>query len=134
MSRNSSAVVTDVGRALDYAHNLGFIHRDIKPENILFREDGSAVLSDFGIARLVDNNPTITRFGTIVGTPQYMRPEQASGRKLDGRSDLYSLGVVFYRMLTGDVPYRRTRRFPSVSNTFKNQFRGCRVICTHFRR
>ncbi len=99
-------VVTDVGRALDYAHNLGFIHRDIKPENILFREDGSAVLSDFGIARVVDDNPTITRVGTVVGTPQYMSPEQASGKKLDGRSDLYSLGVVFYRMLTGDVPYR----------------------------
>ncbi len=99
-------VVTDVGRALDYAHNLGFIHRDIKPENILFREDGSAVLSDFGIARVVDENPTITRIGTVVGTPQYMSPEQASGRKLDGRSDLYSLGVVFYRMLTGDVPFR----------------------------
>jgi tetratricopeptide (TPR) repeat protein len=99
-------VIQDICRALDYAHSKGFVHRDIKPENILFREDGSAVLSDFGIARIADSNPTITRVGTVVGTPQYMSPEQASGRELDGRSDLYSLGVVFYRMLTGDVPYR----------------------------
>lgn len=99
-------VIQDMCRALDYAHGKGFVHRDIKPENILFREDGSAVLTDFGIARLTDNNPTVTSGGTIVGTPQYMSPEQASGRELDGRSDLYSLGVVFYRMLTGDVPYK----------------------------
>ena len=98
-------VIKDIGKALDYAHLKGFIHRDIKPENILFREDGGAVLTDFGIARTVLENPSLTRVGTVVGTPQYMSPEQASGRELDGRSDLYSLGVVFYRMLTGDVPY-----------------------------
>ena len=100
------SVVKDIGRALDYAHGKGFIHRDIKPENILFREDGSAVLTDFGIARLTDSEPSLTRAGTVVGTPQYMSPEQASGKELDGRSDIYSLGVVLYRMLTGDVPYK----------------------------
>jgi len=99
-------VVKDMGKALDYAHTKGFVHRDIKPENILFREDGSAVLTDFGIARFTDTGPTITRVGMVVGTPQYMSPEQASGRELDGRSDLYSLGVVFYRMLTGEVPFK----------------------------
>lgn len=99
-------VVKEIGRALDYAHNRGFVHRDIKPENILFREDGSAVLSDFGIARVVDDTPSISHTGTVMGTPQYMSPEQAAGRPLDGRSDIYSLGVVFYRMLTGDVPYK----------------------------
>jgi serine/threonine-protein kinase PpkA len=99
-------VVKEIGGALDYAHNRGFVHRDIKPENILFREDGSAALSDFGIARMVDDTPTMSSSGTVVGTPQYMSPEQAAGRALDGRSDIYSLGVVFYRMLTGDVPYK----------------------------
>jgi tetratricopeptide (TPR) repeat protein len=99
-------VVKDIGKALDFAHSKGFVHRDIKPENILFREDGSAVLTDFGIASFVDAGPSVTRVGTVVGTPQYMSPEQAAGKELDGRSDLYSLGVVFYRMLTGDVPYK----------------------------
>jgi len=99
-------VVRDISRALDFAHEKGYIHRDIKPENILFREDGSAVLTDFGIAKVVDSGANLTRHGTVVGTPQYMSPEQAAGRKLDGRSDIYSLGVVFYRMLTGDVPFK----------------------------
>ncbi len=99
-------VVAEIGRALDYAHSRGFVHRDIKPENILFREDGTALLSDFGIARVVDSTPSVSRSGTVLGTPAYMSPEQAAGRVLDGRSDLYSLGVVFYRVLTGDVPYK----------------------------
>ena len=99
-------VVKDVGRALDYAHAKGFVHRDIKPENVLFREDGGAVITDFGIARVISAEPSMTRAGSVVGTPQYMSPEQAAGRELDGRSDLYSLGVVFYRMLTGDVPFK----------------------------
>ena len=103
---NLVRVVKEIGRALDYAHSRGFVHRDIKPENILFHEDGSAVLSDFGIARAMDSSPTISGSGTVLGTPQYMSPEQAAGRALDGRSDLYSLGVVFYRLLTGDVPYK----------------------------
>ncbi|MFW6093104.1 MAG: protein kinase domain-containing protein [Pseudomonadota bacterium] len=99
-------VVTAIASALDYAHGRGFVHRDIKPENILFREDGTAVLSDFGIARVMDEGLTVSEAGTVLGTPQYMSPEQAAGRPLDGRSDLYSLGVVLYRVLTGDVPYQ----------------------------
>ncbi len=99
-------VIKDMSRALDYAHSKGFVHRDIKPENILFREDGSAVLTDFGIAQITDSDATITQAGTVVGTPQYMSPEQASGRELDGRSDIYSLGVVLFKMLTGDVPFK----------------------------
>ena len=99
------AAVKDIARALDYAHQKGYVHRDIKPENILFREDGSAVLSDFGIAKVLRAETPFTRHGTVVGTPQYMSPEQAAGRQLDGRSDLYGLGIVFYRMLTGDVPF-----------------------------
>jgi tetratricopeptide (TPR) repeat protein len=100
------SVVKDIARGLDNAHSKGFVHRDIKPENILFREDGSAVLSDFGVARVISSDASITRHGTVVGTPQYMSPEQATGRTLDGRSDIYSLGVVFFRMLTGEVPFK----------------------------
>lgn len=100
------SVVKDIARGLDSAHAKGYVHRDIKPENILFREDGSAVLSDFGIARVIRDGSTLTQSGTVVGTPQYMSPEQAAGRPLDGRSDIYGLGVVFFRMLTGEVPYK----------------------------
>ena len=99
-------IVIDMARALEFAHNKGYVHRDIKPENILFREEGSAVLSDFGIARVMENNSSMTRHGTVVGTPQYMSPEQASGKIVDGRSDIYSLGIVFFKMLTGAVPFK----------------------------
>jgi len=99
-------VARDIASALDYAHEKGYVHRDIKPENILFRADNSAVLSDFGVARSFAVNSRMTHVGTVVGTPHYMSPEQTKGKAVDGRSDLYSLGVVFYEMLTGSVPYQ----------------------------
>ncbi len=92
--------------ALDLAHRKGFVHRDIKPENVLFREDGTPVLTDFGIARAVDSGTSLTMAGMLVGTPSYMSPEQVKGNELDGRSDLYSLGIVCYEILTGTVPFR----------------------------
>ena len=92
--------------ALDMAHRKGFVHRDIKPENILFREDGTPVLTDFGIARALDSGRSMTVAGMLVGTPDYMSPEQVKGLELDGRSDLYSLGVVFYEVLTGAAPFK----------------------------
>jgi serine/threonine protein kinase len=92
--------------ALDVAHRKGFVHRDIKPENILFREDGTPVLTDFGIARALDSGRALTIAGMLVGTPNYMSPEQVKGLEVDGRSDLYAVGVVFYEILTGDVPFR----------------------------
>jgi serine/threonine-protein kinase PpkA len=98
-------VVREIAAALDYAHRRGVVHRDIKPDNILLREDDSAVLTDFGIARASDSM-RMTRTGAIIGTPHYMSPEQARGQALDGRADLYSLGVVFHEMLLGQVPYR----------------------------
>ena len=94
----------EIAGALDYAHRRGVVHRDIKPDNILLREDGSAVLTDFGIARANDGSG-LTRTGAIFGTPHYMSPEQARGRPVDGRSDLYSLGIVGYQLLTGRVPF-----------------------------
>ncbi|ARN76101.1 bifunctional serine/threonine-protein kinase/formylglycine-generating enzyme family protein [Oceanicoccus sagamiensis] len=98
-------VVREMASALHYAHEAGYIHRDIKPDNILFRQDGSAVLCDFGIAKALKGNVKMTNFGAVLGTPNYMSPEQAQGKELDGRADIYSLGVVFYEMLTGQVPF-----------------------------
>ena len=99
-------ILREMASALDHAHEKGYIHRDIKPENILFRDGGSAVLTDFGVALARNSGPRATHAGTVVGTPHYMSPEQTRGKNADGRSDLYSLGIVFYEMLTGAVPYQ----------------------------
>ncbi|HET7649587.1 MAG TPA: protein kinase [Gammaproteobacteria bacterium] len=98
------AIVIKVAEALDYAHSQNVVHRDIKPGNIIYeRETGRVKITDFGIASLTDVSKT--RTGTILGSPSYMSPEQVSGRKVDGRSDLYSLGVTFYQLLRGDLPF-----------------------------
>ena len=103
--------VHDIAGALDYAHGRGVVHRDVKPDNILRRANGSCLLSDFGIARVMDSEAALTREGTSIGTPQYMSPEQLRGEKVDGRSDLYSLGVVLYQLLTGELPYKGSDSF-----------------------
>jgi serine/threonine-protein kinase PpkA len=99
-------ITREIANALDHAHEKGYIHRDIKPENILFREDDSAVLTDFGVAKTLSTASRMTHAGTVVGTPHYMSPEQTRGKPVDGRADIYSLGVVFYEMLTGSVPFQ----------------------------
>ncbi len=98
-------VLKKILSALHYSVGKGFIHRDIKPENILFRTEDFPVLSDFGIARSTLSETRVTVTGAIMGTPQYMSPEQAQGMALDGRSDLYSLGVILFEMLSGHLPY-----------------------------
>ncbi len=98
-------IAKEIAKALEYAHERGFIHRDIKPANIMFREDGVPVLADFGIAKASNMTTKLTQTGVSVGTPYYMSPEQIEGRKITGKSDIYSLGIVFYEMLTGKVPY-----------------------------
>src|SRR5262245_50277809 len=103
----STDVVLKMAEALDYAHARGVIHRDIKPSNILLDDSGAPVLADFGIARLVrnENDPNLTAAGVVMGTPAYMAPEQLTGQPPDARSDIYSLGVVLYQLLTGHAPF-----------------------------
>ncbi|WP_207814959.1 serine/threonine-protein kinase [Pseudomonas sp. 50_B] len=102
------AYIRQIASALGYAHAQGLVHRDVKPANILFRADGTAVLSDFGIAKSLDDRTQFTQAGFAVGTPSYMSPEQARGQDIDGRADLYALGVVLYEILVGELPYNGT--------------------------
>ncbi|QLQ33564.1 MAG: protein kinase [Candidatus Thiothrix singaporensis] len=100
-------VLRQVGGALAHAHERGLIHRDIKPANILFRASGEAVLTDFGISKLQDTDSDLTRHGyAMLGTPRYMSPEQTGAQRLDRRSDIYSLALVFYEMLEGKAAIR----------------------------
>lgn len=100
----SVQLVMEVADALAYAHARGMVHRDIKPGNIMLNEEGHAVLTDFGIAKIL-SGPTVTATGAMIGTPAYMSPEQGMGQPGDERSDLYALGVLFYQMTTGRLPY-----------------------------
>jgi serine/threonine-protein kinase PpkA len=100
------SIVVQTAGALQYAHDNGVVHRDLKPANIMFRDAHTPVLTDFGIARAKDQTSTrLTQTGMMIGTPTYMSPEQAMGNDVDGRSDQYSLGILFYEMLTGAPPF-----------------------------
>jgi serine/threonine-protein kinase len=105
--RKALELCARTAEALDYAHNQGVIHRDIKPANLLYnRKDDTLKISDFGVARLTDNNKTKT--GIVLGTPMYMSPEQLNAEPLTGLSDLFSLGVTLYELITGEVPFKAT--------------------------
>jgi serine/threonine protein kinase len=101
----SLIILKQITSALGYAHSRGFIHRDVKPGNILFRTNNTPLLSDFGIAKALSSGTQLTMIGLAVGTPQYMSPEQLMAKPVSAQSDFYSLGVVFYEMLTGDRPF-----------------------------
>jgi hypothetical protein len=101
----AASIAADVALALAFAHRHGVVHRDIKPSNVLITEDGMVKVADFGIARAITNDEDLTQTGSVLGTATYISPEQARGEDLDGRSDLYSLGVVLYEMLAGTPPF-----------------------------
>ncbi|HEY9075577.1 MAG TPA: serine/threonine-protein kinase [Anaerolineaceae bacterium] len=103
----AARLLLPVAKALDYAHHKGIIHRDVKPGNILLTEEGEPTLSDFGIAKILENEDgaTLTGTGVGIGTPEYMSPEQGLGRQVDFRTDIYALGVIFYELVTGRKPY-----------------------------
>ncbi len=103
-TEDSLRITRQVAEALVVAHQAGIIHRDLKPSNILLRQDGTPVVTDLGIAA-VQTEPSLTQTGKVVGTPHYMSPEQAKGQSIDGRSDIYSLGMILYEMLAGKVPF-----------------------------
>jgi serine/threonine-protein kinase len=102
--RDAILLSLQVARALAFAHERGLVHRDVKPQNVLLNDEGQAKVTDFGIARSLDVHG-VTQTGTVLGTSDYIAPEQARGQKVDPKTDIYSLGVVLYELLSGEVPY-----------------------------
>jgi len=104
-TKEALTIIAKLAKALHFAHSKGYIHRDVKSENILFDDDDQPILTDFGIAKASNSSTQMTQTGKLIGTPEYMSPEQCRGKKLDGRSDLYSLGIILFEMMTGSVPF-----------------------------
>src|ERR671931_769138 len=118
--REALEIALEVAHGLAFAHANGLVHRDVKPQNVLLNGDGRAKVTDFGIARSRDFEQGMTQTGTVVGTSNYIAPEQASGQPVGAQTDVYSLGVVLYELLAGDVPFPG-ENFVSVAMKHVNQ-------------
>jgi protein kinase-like protein len=122
-----ASYISQVADALSYAHSLGIIHRDVKPGNLLFHQDGRLLLSDFGVVRLIAM-PSLTTAGSFLGTAEYASPEQVSAGELDPRSDNYSLGIILYELLTGNVPFTGRNPFAVMSKQLNQPVPSIRKI------
>ncbi len=120
-------IMKQIAQALDYAHQQGVVHRDIKPANIVVLNDGQIKVADFGVAKMISSDQTET--GIILGTPSYMSPEQVAGKKVDGRSDLFSLGVVMYELLSGTKPFQGESMGALMYNIANCSYRPLNEVC-----
>ncbi|MBI5568299.1 MAG: serine/threonine protein kinase, partial [Chloroflexi bacterium] len=121
-------LAAQVGLALGYAHKMGVVHRDVKPGNILIEDSRWALLTDFGLAKILALGRQLTQSGIGVGTPDYMSPEQAQGHPVDGRADLYSFGVMLYEMITGCLPFDADSSMGVVVKHITEQPRPMRAV------
>src|SRR5204863_814211 len=127
--RRAVELVATLARTVHYAHEHGILHRDIKPGNILVDKNGEPHLTDFGLARLIEDQSTITNSFDVLGTPSYMAPEQAAGKakELTAAADVYSLGAVFYQMLTGQPPFAGGTTYETIRMVLENEPRNPRL-------
>src|SRR5436190_12847429 len=127
--RQAAELIAKVARTVHYAHEHGILHRDIKPGNILLDAKGEPHLTDFGLARLVETESTVTRTLEVLGTPSYMAPEQAAGKntQLTSTTDVYGLGAVLYQLLTGHPPFAGGTTYETVRMVLETQPRQPRL-------
>src|SRR5207244_1650536 len=127
--RRAAELIAKLARTVHYAHEHGIVHRDIKPGNVLLDQEGEPHLTDFGLARLVETESTVTRTTDCLGTPSYMAPEQASGNNAELKStDIYGLGAVLYHLLTGRPPFVGTTSYETVRLLLETDPRQPRLL------
>src|SRR5438045_5763736 len=128
-TRRAAELLVKIARTVQFAHERGILHRDIKPGNILLDRHGEPHLTDFGLARLIEQESTVTNSFDVLGTPSYMAPEQAAGhaKELTAAADVYALGAVFYQMLTGEPPFAGGTTYETIRMVLESYPRNPRL-------